>query len=216
LIKTGMTQAFPVGGVGLDQGGDPEVAAEPMSEFGRTMAIEVPAEFRTPATPGADVPVAEADGQVGTRGAAREDSPWDQASPAGDMPETSPGFEMPDRSGEQSGTEETMTDHPPGDGFPDTARGFSGGGIEAESDPVPESSGYPATPPATETDLQTGAAGATEGIVLSQESIDSLARRVVEKLSDQIVREIAWEVVPDLAETLIRKRIQELEEKIDD
>lgn len=54
------------------------------------------------------------------------------------------------------------------------------------------------------------------GLVLSQESIDTLAKRVVEKLSDQIVREIAWEVVPDLAETLIRKRIQELEEKIGD
>ncbi len=48
---------------------------------------------------------------------------------------------------------------------------------------------------------------------LTPTTIDAIARKVVEKLSDQIIREIAWEVVPDLAETLIRKRIQELEQQ---
>jgi hypothetical protein len=37
---------------------------------------------------------------------------------------------------------------------------------------------------------------------------------VLEKLSDRVIREIAWEVIPEIAETLIRQRIRELEEKI--
>ena len=48
------------------------------------------------------------------------------------------------------------------------------------------------------------------------ELVDQVADKVIAKLSEQTIQSIAWEVVPDLAETLIRKRIQELEEKIDD
>lgn len=44
---------------------------------------------------------------------------------------------------------------------------------------------------------------------LSPENIDAIARRVVELLSDKIVREIAWEVVPDLADRLIRRKLEE-------
>jgi CheY-like chemotaxis protein len=44
---------------------------------------------------------------------------------------------------------------------------------------------------------------------LSAETIDAIARRVVEQLSDKVVREIAWEVVPDLAELLIKKKLEE-------
>lgn len=46
---------------------------------------------------------------------------------------------------------------------------------------------------------------------LTAEEIDALARAVVEKLSDRVLREIAWEVVPDLAEAIIKERIRELE-----
>jgi hypothetical protein len=42
---------------------------------------------------------------------------------------------------------------------------------------------------------------------LSPEMVDAVARRVVELMSDAAVREIAWEVVPDLAERLIRERL---------
>jgi hypothetical protein len=41
--------------------------------------------------------------------------------------------------------------------------------------------------------------------------IDAIARRVVEMMSDKVVREIAWEVVPDLAELLIQRRLEEKE-----
>ena len=44
---------------------------------------------------------------------------------------------------------------------------------------------------------------------LSPEMIDAIARRVVEMMSDKVVREIAWDVVPDLAELLIKQQLEE-------
>jgi len=44
---------------------------------------------------------------------------------------------------------------------------------------------------------------------LSPEMIDAIARRVVEMMSDKVVREVAWEVVPDLAELLIKQQLEE-------
>jgi CheY-like chemotaxis protein len=44
---------------------------------------------------------------------------------------------------------------------------------------------------------------------LSPEMIDAIARRAVEHLSNKVVEEIAWEVVPQLAELLIRKQLEE-------
>lgn len=49
------------------------------------------------------------------------------------------------------------------------------------------------------------------GSELSDAEIDRLAHRVIEKLTDRIVREIAWEVIPDMAEIVIKERIKELE-----
>ncbi len=45
---------------------------------------------------------------------------------------------------------------------------------------------------------------------LSDEQIDKIARRVVELAAPQLER-IAWEVIPDMAEMVVRKRIAELE-----
>lgn len=47
---------------------------------------------------------------------------------------------------------------------------------------------------------------------LTPEAIDLIAERVVERLSDRVVREVAWEVIPQVAEALVRRRIKELEE----
>lgn len=62
----------------------------------------------------------------------------------------------------------------------------------------------------------TGSARATDpqpasesGAQLSPETVETIARRVVELLSDRAVREIAWEVVPDLAERIIRQKLEE-------
>lgn len=43
----------------------------------------------------------------------------------------------------------------------------------------------------------------------SPEVIDAIARRVVEMLSDKVVREIAWEVVPQHADLVIKKAVEE-------
>jgi hypothetical protein len=43
----------------------------------------------------------------------------------------------------------------------------------------------------------------------SPEIIDAIARRAVEHLSEKVVREIAWEVLPELAELLIKKKLEE-------
>lgn len=50
---------------------------------------------------------------------------------------------------------------------------------------------------------------------LTAVDIDAIARAVVARLSDQVVREIAWEVVPDVAETVVRERLRELERETD-
>jgi hypothetical protein len=53
-------------------------------------------------------------------------------------------------------------------------------------------------------------------IELTQEQIDRIARRVVELLGKETLREIAWEVVPDMAEVVVRQRIRELETQVED
>ncbi len=50
---------------------------------------------------------------------------------------------------------------------------------------------------------------------LSDTDIDRIARRVIELIGDRPVREVAWEVIPDLAEVVIRDRIRELEAAVD-
>ena len=44
--------------------------------------------------------------------------------------------------------------------------------------------------------------------------VERVAQRVIDKLSSKIIQEIAWEVVPDLAESLIRREIDVLKSKI--
>jgi CheY-like chemotaxis protein len=46
---------------------------------------------------------------------------------------------------------------------------------------------------------------------LTDEQVDRIARRVVQMMSEQVVRNIAWEVIPDLAEMVVKERIRQLE-----
>ncbi|MBW3565812.1 MAG: response regulator [Acidobacteria bacterium] len=43
------------------------------------------------------------------------------------------------------------------------------------------------------------------------DEVERIARRVVEMLSDRVLREIAWEVIPEVAEMVVRERVRELE-----
>ncbi|MEE8368047.1 MAG: response regulator [Thermoanaerobaculia bacterium] len=54
-----------------------------------------------------------------------------------------------------------------------------------------------------------------QGAVLPEQAVEAIVQRVIERLSDQAVREIAWELVPDLAEVVIRDRLQELESEVE-
>ena len=49
---------------------------------------------------------------------------------------------------------------------------------------------------------------------LSDSDVDRIARRVVELLGEKVVRDIAWEVIPDLAEVVIKDRLRELESQV--
>lgn len=55
----------------------------------------------------------------------------------------------------------------------------------------------------------------TAPLHLSEVDIDRICRRVLEVLSEKVVREIGWEVVPDLAEVIIKDRLRELESQVD-
>jgi CheY-like chemotaxis protein len=58
-------------------------------------------------------------------------------------------------------------------------------------------------------------AAANGGGPLSDADVDRIARRVVELIGDKAVRDIAWEVIPDLAEVIIRDRLRELEAQVE-
>ena len=67
---------------------------------------------------------------------------------------------------------------------------------EPERQPAPEPHSHAAAAPAGE---------------LTDEQVDRIARRVVQLMSEQVVKNIAWEVIPDLAETVVKERIRQLE-----
>jgi CheY-like chemotaxis protein len=66
-------------------------------------------------------------------------------------------------------------------------------------------------PEAEEEESAVQVAVAASGARLSEEEVDRIARRVIELMSETTVREVAWEVIPDLAEVVIKKRLRELE-----
>jgi CheY-like chemotaxis protein len=64
--------------------------------------------------------------------------------------------------------------------------------------------------------VSTAAAPASNGNGrLSDDDVDRIARRVVELLGDKAVRDVAWEVIPDMAEVVIRDRLRELEAQVE-
>ncbi len=68
------------------------------------------------------------------------------------------------------------------------------------SEPPEESEPVPAPLPAAPMELRDG-------------QLEQVARRVVELLSESVIRDVAWEAVPEIAERLIRERIREIEEE---
>ena len=88
--------------------------------------------------------------------------------------------------------------------------------IAIESAPIEEA------PPVAEKEAEPAAAAATVGAVeeraaaLSEDEIEQIIEKVVtkivEKLAGSILERVAWEVVPDLAEHLIREEIRKIKD----
>ncbi|MFQ5527203.1 MAG: response regulator transcription factor, partial [Thermoanaerobaculia bacterium] len=79
------------------------------------------------------------------------------------------------------------------------------GDAGGSEEPEPEE---PAEVPAETTDK-------AAPLELSDETVDRIARRVVELLSEEAIRDVAWEVIPDLAEVVIKERLHELESQVE-
>ncbi|MEA2604126.1 MAG: hypothetical protein QOF89_5118 [Acidobacteriota bacterium] len=77
------------------------------------------------------------------------------------------------------------------------------------SAPAPEPEAVPVAEP------EAVPASTNGGGHLSDADVDRIARRVVELLGDKTVRDVAWEVIPDMAEVIIRDRLRELEAQVE-
>jgi CheY-like chemotaxis protein len=86
------------------------------------------------------------------------------------------------------------------------------------SSPAPEAAAPEAAAASTEVNSQitdsvtdAGAVPADLTTDLTDAQVDRIARRVVQLMADKVVRDIAWEVIPDLAEMVVKERIRQLE-----
>jgi len=92
---------------------------------------------------------------------------------------------------------------------------------------VPPATSQPATPatPATpaspaspvgfgEASAEPASAAATPADADINALADRVVKKVLSQLSEKVIQEIAWEVVPDMAEALIQKEIEEIKAKI--
>jgi len=52
-------------------------------------------------------------------------------------------------------------------------------------------------------------------LTLSASDLERVAKRVVELISDKVLHDVAWEVIPDLAELAIKERIRDLESQVE-
>lgn len=84
----------------------------------------------------------------------------------------------------------------------------------ADTTPVvaPEFAPPPLVPPPVGPPTVPAAATPTGG--LSDDDVDRIARRVLELAGDRL-EQIAWEVIPDMAEIVVRERVRELEADVD-
>jgi hypothetical protein len=44
---------------------------------------------------------------------------------------------------------------------------------------------------------------------MTEEMLDAIVERIIRRMSNDVIREIAWEVVPELSEIIIRQYLEE-------
>jgi CheY-like chemotaxis protein len=124
---------------------------------------------------------------------APEPSMWSEpASPFGTEAPAEP--EVPAHS------EASLWSEPP---MPEPESPFAAAAPEPE--PEPEPTPAPAAAPSAPAAVSVAAGDLTD------EQIEKIARRVVQMLSADVVKNIAWEVIPDMAEMVVKERIRQLE-----
>lgn len=136
-----------------------------------------------------------------------------EPQPIAAAPQARPaGFDLPLSGTERLGVPEAAAPLLPS--LEETERRIEGSSFESaprslDESHEPQADARMAVPPAA------AGTAAVVGIAgdggLSDADVDRIARRVVELLGDKAVRDVAWEVVPDLAEVVIKDRLRELE-----
>ena len=196
---------------GAGGGGDPESAGEdaPFGELDEGEAAS--------GEPDGALEDAAAEEPAAAFAAAPQDGGWTE-EPDLDAGETAP---------EDGATESAGGEVLPGPGeaaAEETEIGEDGAGepgFEESSSPGPageEPAGdvEPPAAPAAAVETPAAAAEAPAGSrELSDDEVERIAKRVVE-LAGPLLERVAWDVVPDMAEMLVRQRIRELEAAIDE
>jgi len=80
---------------------------------------------------------------------------------------------------------------------------------EPVSEPVPQ----PVSQAASQAASQSVDTAPSNG--LSEDDVERIAVRVAALVGERLVREVAWEVIPDLAEVIIKDRLRELEGQVE-
>lgn len=84
---------------------------------------------------------------------------------------------------------------------------------EPVREPAAASSAAP--PPSAPSSTAPSSAAAAAATGLSDADVERIARRVAELVGPEAIKDVAWEIVPDLAEVVIRDRIQQLESQVE-
>jgi hypothetical protein len=82
---------------------------------------------------------------------------------------------------------------------------------EPLAEPAPEPAAWSAPAVAAAAPAVEAAASSLGVGELTEAQIDTIARRAVQMMSEDVVRKIAWEVIPEMADMIVRDRIKELE-----
>lgn len=131
-----------------------------------------------------------------------EHAPWVEQEPsAPSWPVSTSSSSAPSASGSGAGDADKR------DSFAETGGGVQSPAAASTSNWTPEESEAPSS---ASPSSATASSGQSIGN-LTDEQIDRIARRVVELMSETTVRNIAWEVIPDLAERVVKERIRQLE-----